>query len=449
MTIVSKSRAAAEFRAKADAVRAELLDASKSFTADEVVAKRNEIRAFEERAQEAAEFTPDAEIRRQGAEQFFTNADEDTETDTAQEQRAALMQSVRKAFGGVNGMLRAMKDAQHRNQPLNSRQQEVLGALKRAAHVGTASDASGGEYLLPLQQEASIFRVDFAQGGILDIARRYNVSGRSLRIPYVVQTDGDVTRPMAGFAEVAFLAEAGQKPERTVKFLQRVLNTPKIAAFTQIGDELLADDFTGDLAPTVQAQIGTQMMNFLQGQCTIDGAGSGTDPLGAFNGSNGALYKVARNTASDFKTADVFEMLARVVDGPNLRWYMHSSVRPKLYGLTLNGTTLVSFLPDLNGRPGTQLMGIPVVFTDVLPVLGTEADVALANGDFYAYGIREGLRVESSIHYDFRNDVTSYRFVTRGGGIPIPTSTYSYKSAASVKTYEKSPFVVLDNVVAS
>jgi hypothetical protein len=59
------------------------------------------------------------------------------------------------------------------------------------------------------------------------------------------------------------------------------------------------------------------------------------------------------------------------------------------------------------------------------------------------------LTVESSIHVKFVQDITTYRFLARGGGIPIPTSTYAYKTSAGVKVDPHSPFVVLDVVASS
>jgi len=46
--------------------------------------------------------------------------------------------------------------------------------------------------------------------------------------------------------------------------------------------------------------------------------------------------------------------------------------------------------------------------------------------------------------------VTTYRFVARAGGIPIPTSTFAYKvDGSGNKVDEHSPFVVLDVVASS
>jgi len=79
------------------------------------------------------------------------------------------------------------------------------------------------------------------------------------------------------------------------------------------------------------------------------------------------------------------------------------------------------------------------------PALGSESDFSLINPDFYALAIRKALTVESSIHYAFNTDLTTWRFVARAGGIPIPIDTYAWKSTASTKVNAHSPFVSLDN----
>ena len=122
---------------------------------------------------------------------------------------------------------------------------------------------------------------------------------------------------------------------------------------------------------------------------------------------------------------------------------------PALMALTLTGNNLVTFLQSLNAAPVPTLLGLPIIFTDMAPVLGVKGDLALGNGGFYAYALRQALTVESSIHYKFQNDITAYRFLTRGGGIPIPESEYSYKASGSVKTAPHSPFVVLGDDTAS
>jgi len=453
MALAAKNRKANEFRAKADAVRAELMDETKTFTKDEIEARATEIAAWEQRAQIAAEFTPEAEIERQGGDELVKKAApeaDELEAPNYAKRVKELAERVDREFGGPNALILAL--AKRSIEPLSTRQEKVIRAIRelqsRATIVGTTSDASGGEFLLPLQQVASIFSVDVSVGGITDTATRYAVSGRTLRIPYLKQTDVANTRPYAGIANVTIVGEAGDKPEKEPSFAQRLLTVYKWAAYTEFGDEILADDLTGELAPTVQKAIGGQVMNVINENCTIDGTGSSM-PLGAFNAANPGIFVVPRKTASTFTVTDAFAMYAHHVMGPRSRWYIHPSVLPQFMGLTLAGTTLVTWIQSLSAAPQMQLLGIPVVVTPLVALLGTQADVCLGNGDFYALAIRSALTVESSIHYKFKNDITAYRFFARAGGIPIPDGTFSYKSSGSVKEWEVSPFVALDDAVAS
>lgn len=442
------------FRSQAADLRAKLLDESVPLTKDEMLRIEDEIKALEHRAATVAGFTPENEIEAQGGvgSDLVTRAAGHSAAEPADrnyaQQMDDLRREVRSAFGGPNQMLLSL--AQRTLKPLNSRQQAVLAKIEDlTTRTISASDPAGGaEYLLPLQQEESIFQVPVEVGGIFSTARRYAVRGRTLRIPYLVQTNGDVNRPMAGIADVTIVGEAAAKTEFEPKFQQRLLTVYKYAGYTEIADETLVDDMTGDLAPTVQNVIGGQIINKINEDITIDGNGS-SQPMGAFNTSNPALYKQTRKTASSFKIEDVFNMYARHLLGPASSWFIHPSVVPQLMNLSLSGTTLVTFVTGLNGRPQMQLLGLPIVVTPLMAVLGAEGDVALGNGAFYAMALRQALTVESSIHYKFRNDITAYRFFARAGGIPIPDGTYSYKAANSVKQYAVSPFVVLDDVVTA
>ena len=115
-----------------------------------------------------------------------------------------------------------------------------------------------------------------------------------------------------------------------------------------------------------------------------------------------------------------------------------------LYALSLTSSSLVTFLRDLNGLPSMMILGYPVVLTDILNTLGTAGDISLVNPDFYAFALRQALTVEMSREFAFTQDVTTYRFVVRGGGIPINDGKYAYKYAGSAGVDEHSPFVYLN-----
>jgi len=455
MALKQKSRAALDFRAKAEAIRAEILDETKTFTKDELEQKSNEMAALETRAALVAGFTPQNEIDDQGGDDALRrsnieneNADEDVKDYAGQMEQ--LSKKVRKTFGGPNAYLLAL--ARRHVAPLNPEQEkiekQVQALLHRSTIVGTASDASGGEFLLPLQQVAEIFSIENTQPGVLQFARQYPVSGRSLRIPYALQSTVANTRPMAGIAAVSIVDENGSIPEQEPAFGQRVLTVYNWKAYSEIGDETLTDDFTGQLAPTVQRMVGGQVMNEMNGYMTLDGTGSG-QPTAALYTSNPAMIKVPRETANTITVNDIFIMFSKHTFTNNSRWLLNRTALPALLSLKLSGNTLVTFLTGLQGAPQMSLLGIPIVMSDFMNVVGSESDFALVNGDFYAAAIRQQLTVESSIHYKFKNDVTAYRFKARGGGIPIPLLPYAYKSTGSALIAAHSPFVTLDDVVAS
>jgi HK97 family phage major capsid protein len=453
MALAPKNREANELRAKADALRADLRNPEVNLTPDEVTAKVAEIKSWESRAAVAAEFTPEKEIERQGGDEIVTRtAPEATEDKVEATEYEQIVKHARSAFGGPNGYLlaiarRSAPDAEPWTEKQKAVHQRLVKFHQRTI-IGTANDASGGEYLLPLQQVASIFSADIAQAGLLERARRYPVSGRTLRIPVLNQHDASKTRMLANIAATTIVGEAAEKPLREPSFGQRLLTVYKWAAYTELGDEILADDFTGDLVPTVQQAVGGQLVNDINASITVDGTGS-SQPLGALHANNAALHVVNRTTSQTVALADVLEMDARFMDGPGSFWLAHVSLKPAIYGLTLGSNTLVSFLTDLRGAPAATLMGKPIIWTHLSALKGVQGDLALINPAFYAVAMRTALTVESSIHYKFRDDITAYRFFARAGGIPIPTEEYSYKAAQGNAVYKVSPFVALGDDVAS
>lgn len=445
--LVSKNRQAAELREKAHALRSELANPTATFTAEEVEKRLADIRAIEMRAQAAADFTADAELSRQGGDEGLVRVDAQGKTefggmkDAQDEVRKVLVE----AFPNVGAYIRAVAKG-----PANESEQAALRKVDQMTRTITGS-TNGGEFLLPLTQVPEIFSVSNAQPGLFQYARRYNVPGRSLRIPYLIQDTGSSTlnRPMAGsIANVTIVGEGDTKPTREPSFQQRLLTMYKYAAITEFGDEILGDDFTGELPSEVAQAVGGQVINKINEDITIDGSGSSA-PLGAFNSSNTARLAVFRSALNQFTATDAFKMYERHTHGPNSVWMISRRVLAQLFAMQTTNNTMVTWISNLRDKPQMLLLGLPVIVTDLLPTLGTTADVALVNPDFYAMGLRQALTVESSIHYKFVNDITTYRFVARGGGIPLPTSTYAYKiDGSGNKVDPHSPFVVLDGALS-
>ena len=60
-------------------------------------------------------------------------------------------------------------------------------------------------------------------------------------------------------------------------------------------------------------------------------------------------------------------------------WLINRTALPALLSLTLSGNTLVTWLSNLRDGPPMQLLGLPVIMTDILPVLGVQGDLALVD----------------------------------------------------------------------
>jgi HK97 family phage major capsid protein len=446
--LVSKNRAANELREKANVLRAELANPETAFTPEEVEKRVADIRAIEMRAAAAAEFTADAEVQRQGGDEGLVRVDRDGKREEyagmedAQSRAATI---VKDGFKSIGAYVRAIAKG-----PANAAETAALRQLDTLTRTITGS-SNGGEFLLPLTQVAEIFSISNAQEGLLQHARRYNVPGRTLRIPYLIQDTGTTTlnRPMAGsIANVTIVGEAATKPVREPVFEQRLLTMYKYAAISEFGDEILGDDFTGELPSEVVSAVGGQVVNKMNEDVTIDGTGS-SQPMGALHANNTARLAVFRAVLNQINAADIFKMYSRHTHGPNSRWFISRRAIEQLFALQTTNNTMVTWISNLRDKPQMVLLGLPVTVTDFLPSVGTTADIALVNPDFYAAGIRQALTVESSIHRKFEQDITMYRFVARGGGIPLPTSTYAYKvDGSGNKVDPHSPFVVLDGALS-
>jgi len=467
-TLATKNRAAQELRAQAVALRNELMDYSKPMTADEIRKKQDAMNALNERANVISEFTADAEIERQGGTGGIVTpvtgpeTGQEHQTDKSRLMRRSgrmkmqdrindLAERIAGEFGDVRHFLGMAVAGAY--QPENDKQRKLIDEARvlTRAIVGTAGDLSGGEFVLPLTQVQSIFSLANIQQGLLQRARSYNVPGRTLRIPFLAQTDDGQSsttnnRPMAGqIANVGIVGEGSTKPIRQPVFGQRLLTVFKYAAFTQVSDELLNDDFTGELPQEFINAVGQQTLNAVNEDITITGSDvtGTTTPAGALRPASPYNIAVTRQTAGTITTQDLFSMYAQHTHGPNSVWLASRRTVQAIYALSLTASSLVTFLRDLRGLPEMMILGYPLVLTDLLNPLGTAGDFALVNPDFYAFALRQALTVESSRDFAFIQDLTSYRFVVRAGGIPINTGKYAYKYGTSSGIDEHSPFVYL------
>ena len=358
-------------------------------------------------------------------------------------------EAVIKAFGGVGQYTRAVaKMVNRRGGSWSDRQQKAHDVLQRVM-VGTGSDASGGEFLLPLTQTPDIFvGAKIAQPGLFERAPKYNCPGRSVKIPYLVQDDEDDTSPLSSISSTGIIGEGSSKTEKEISIAQREVIAYKWAAYTEGADELFEDDYTGELPMVIQQAIGGDLTNRVNLNVTRTGSGSGA-PLGALHASNGALITINRETSQAVAVADVLAMLERSTMGPGTFWIASPSLMSQIFALALSSGSQVTFLNNLRDGAGAQLLGLPIVWSHLMSAKGVAGDLGLIDPSQYAAVLRRQVTMESSRDFKFQHDITAYRLLTRAGGMPIPADTYSFAAAGSVKTFEYSGFVRLGDDVTS
>ena len=89
-----------------------------------------------------------------------------------------------------------------------------------------------------------------------------------------------------------------------------------------------------------------------------------------------------------------------------------------------------------------MLMGMPVTWTEKLPLLGTQGDILLADWRYYIIGDRQATTIESTKFDRWRFDQTSWRVVHRVDGQPWLSAPLTYADGATTV----SPFVILGDV---
>ena len=94
----------------------------------------------------------------------------------------------------------------------------------------------------------------------------------------------------------------------------------------------------------------------------------------------------------------------------------------------------------IEGRPLVPVekpKGRPVIFTEKMPVLGTQGDIGLYDFGYYLIGDRQAISMASSPHFKFQNDQTVYRFIERVDGRPWLQTALTPRNAGPTL----SPFV--------
>lgn len=352
------------------------------------------------------------------------------------EEREEKEQLAPTPFRSLGEQLRAVATA-----AMTGRIDPRLDQIQKHAAASGANETvpSEGGFLVQKDFSNELLTEVHETGVLSSRARRVPVSGNGLKMN-AVDERSRATGSRWGGIQAYWLAEAETKLGSKPKFRQIDMSLQKLVGLLYATDELLQDT---SALESVARQGFAEEFGFQVDDAMIRGTGAGV-PLGILNAP--ALVTVAKEAAQAADTivaANLYKMFSRVPARSLTRaqWHINQAVWPQLFTLQdANGNNLYLPAGRISDSPFGTLLGLPVVPIEQASALGDVGDIILA--DWQQYLLIEkagGIQSASSIHVKFETDETTFRWVLRTNGQPIPVSAITpYKGADTL-----SPFVTL------
>ena len=310
---------------------------------------------------------------------------------------------------------------------------------KREQTMGTG--ATGG-YALPEQFDSTIRQVREQEAIIRPRATVIppgSPPDAKLTFPALDQTSA---QNIYGGVTVVHTGEGVTMTETTAKLREVSLEPKEISAYIVVTNKLLnnweaAGSFiTRQLSAAVNGQ---EDYDFMRG----DGVNKA---LGFINCAAAVSYTRAGSSAIAF--ADVYGMLARILmRGGSYVWLASQTTIPQLAAMTDAGSHSVwlggpgGSLSGAQGPLPSTLFGIPIVFVDRLPALGTKGDLNLVNLSYYLVKDGSGPFAASSEHILFLSNKVVFKIVWNVDAHPWLTEPIGLEGSTSNTI---SPFVILN-----
>lgn len=308
-----------------------------------------------------------------------------------------------------------------------------MGKSRRKDLVGGSGGAGG--YIIPPQFIPDLLSVDPIAAVVRPRAHIQPMASDTLTMPRLNVTAQPTSGNTYHFGGVMayWTEEAVATSETEPGFEQFQLTAHKMGGHTQVSEELYDDEGIG-LSALLKRLFGGAI-TWVEDWSFLRGSGSG-QPLGILNAD--AIKTVQRATASEFALADAANMLGGFMPSSFGRgvWVMNITVLPQLVQLD-DGTNVV-WIPNAREGIPITLFGMPVLFTDKTPALGTEGDVILADWSYYVLGDRQKLAIAASEHFAFTSGLITIRFTHRIDGQPWLDGPVYIDDTNTI-----SPFVVL------
>lgn len=303
-------------------------------------------------------------------------------------------------------------------------------------------DPATGGFLVPEVLRSELLSNSLEAAIMRPRANVITMDGPRVPFPCVDETthSGSVFGGITG----SWVAEGAALPESEARFGRVVLDASKLVTYCEVPAELPSDApiAFGDFINTNMPAAITHFEDY----AFLNGNGVG-QPLGVINAGNLALIAQAIEAAQLADTIvwqNVVKMFSRMLPSSLSRavWLAAPDTFPQLALLSVAVGTGGSVVWLGNGAdaPAMTILGRPVIFTEKVPKLGDQGDLSFIDPMQYLVGDMQQMRVQSSEHYKFGNDVIVYRVIERADGTPWMRSAIT---PANGSTATLSPYVTL------
>lgn len=307
------------------------------------------------------------------------------------------------------------------------------GSARLQTRDVTAGSGTSAGFLIPEQFDRTIRMTD-APDAIF--------RPRSMVIPAgtppdaamnLVALDQSGSKGVYSGVSVKWVSENGTRQDGGDPTFRNIKIEPQeVSAYIDISDKLLRNAAAaGAICERLMrgAIVGAEEDTFFSG----DGVGK---PLG-INGHASAI-EVARTTTSTIVYADIVNMFARAKFGGSLVWVTSQTTLPKLMTMKDEASQLIWQPNAREGNPGT-LLGLPVIFNDQAPTLGSTGDLALLDLNYYAIKDGSPLAIFMDPYTQKVNGVTRIYAFWNVDGQPMITTPLMLRDGVNTV----SPFVTL------
>lgn len=286
--------------------------------------------------------------------------------------------------------------------------------LTPMAATGLEGTGSDGGFLVPTQYSAELFDEALNESVVLPRADLYPMTSSTRVVAGFDSSDRSGGKSVGGFVP-SWQGENATSTPQKAKFRAIRLKAKKLALYSQASSELFDD--APSYGELLERGLADAIADGLD-DAFLNGTGAG-QPLGVLNAA--ALIAVAKETAQAADTivyANLVKMLARLW-GPGRKrsvWIASQTTIPQLLQLTDPAGQHIPVVTQLaNGE--FRMLTRPLVFTDVLPPLGDQGDIVLADLSQYAVGMRREIGIDRSNAPGWYEGAIDWRAMVRVDGM--------------------------------